>query len=57
MVEALYIHEYEKMKFKNALAIVGFPSLGLVSSIATNFIVRTMDLKRIAGLRSPNFPP
>ncbi|MGE4275111.1 MAG: proteasome assembly chaperone family protein [Candidatus Methanomethylophilaceae archaeon] len=57
MVEALYIHEYEKMKFKNALAIVGFPSLGLVSSIATNFIVRTMDLKRIAGISSPDFPP
>jgi len=57
MVEDLHIHEYEKMKFKNALAIVGFPSLGLVSSIAANFIVRTMDLKRIAGISSPDFPP
>ena len=57
MVESIYVHEYEKMKFKNALAIVGFPSLGLVSSIATNFIVRTMNLKRIAGITSPDFPP
>ncbi len=57
MVEELTVTEYSKMDCKNAMVLVGFPSLGLVSSIATNFIVRTLGLKRLAGISSPDFPP
>ncbi len=57
MVEDLVVTDYEKVDCKQALVIVGFPSIGLVSSIATNFIVRTLGLKRVAGISSPDFPP
>ncbi|HIJ00129.1 MAG: uncharacterized protein PWQ88_566 [Candidatus Methanomethylophilaceae archaeon] len=57
MVEELTITEYAEASCKKAMLIVGFPSVGLVSSIATNFIVRTLGLNRIAGISSPDFPP
>ncbi len=57
MVEELTVTEYSKMDCRKAMVLVGFPSLGLVSSIATNFIVRTLGLKRLAGISSPDFPP
>ncbi len=51
------LHEYKAGKYDNAMAIVGFPSVGLVSSIAANFIIRTMNLSRVAGVMSDDFPP
>lgn len=53
----IFIHEYGEADLKDAMAIVGFPSVGLVSSIASNFIVRTMKLVRIAAIISKDFPP
>jgi uncharacterized protein len=57
MDSELTIHEYKAGKYDNAMLIVGFPSIGLVSSIAANFIIRTMNLERVAGMMSPDFPP
>lgn len=51
------LHEYKSAKYENAMMIVGFPSVGLVSSIAANFIIRTSKLNRVAGLMSNEFPP
>lgn len=51
------IHEYKKDQFKNGMMIVGFPSVGLVSSIAANFIIRASKLERVAGIVSEDFPP
>ncbi len=53
----MFVHEYSKEKYPDAMAVVGFPSIGLVSSIAANFIIRTMKLKRVAGAISQDFPP
>jgi uncharacterized protein len=39
------------------MVVVGFPSVGLVSSIAANFIVKQMKLERIAAILSDEFPP
>jgi uncharacterized protein len=57
MSEDMFIHDYKDAQITNAMAIVGFPSVGLVSSIAANYIVRTMKLQRIATIISKDFPP
>jgi uncharacterized protein len=57
MPPEISIHEYEHMTFDKAMVIVGFPSIGLVSSIAANFIVRTLKLEKIAAILSDDFPP
>lgn len=51
------LHSFKDKELKNAIAIVGFPSIGLVSSIATNFLARELKLEVIAGFTSPDFPP
>ena len=52
-----FVHEYKEQSFKKAMVIVGFPSVGLVSSIAANFIVKTLKLEKIATIISNDFPP
>ena len=51
------IRKFKDHAFKNAVAIVGFPSIGLVSSIASNFMSRELGLELVAGIESPEFPP
>ena len=53
----MFIHEYDEADLKDGMVIVGFPSVGLVSSIAANFIVRSMKLDRQAAIISKDFPP
>ena len=53
----LVIHTYDDMRSEDAVAIVGFPSLGLVSSIATSFLAKELKLDLIAAVSSPSFPP
>ena len=53
----LTLHTYSDMCSKDAVAIVGFPSLGLVSSIATGFLAKELKLDLIAAVSSPAFPP
>jgi uncharacterized protein len=57
MDEDMFLHEYTDAQITNSMAVVGFPSVGLVSSIAANYIVRTMKLERIATIISKDFPP
>ena len=51
------LHEHVSRDLKGAMAIMGFPSVGLVGSIAANFIVRTLDLELVASVISSRFPP
>lgn len=53
----MILHSYKDKELKNTIAIVGFPSIGLVSSIATNFLARELKLDLMAGFSSPDFPP
>ena len=53
----LVLHTYSDMRSDDAVAIVGFPSLGLVSSIATSFLAKELKLDLIAAVSSPSFPP
>ena len=48
---------YKDCELEGSAAIIGFPSLGLVSSIATNFVSREMKMDLIGGFTSPQFPP
>jgi uncharacterized protein len=57
MEDQLFIHEYKKGNYPGAMAIIGFPSAGLVSSIAANFITRSLKLERVATILSRDFPP
>jgi len=56
-MDRLIIHSYNDKPLRNAVALVGFPSIGLVSSIATNFLSRELKLDLVAGISSPEFPP
>ena len=51
------IHRYKDVRWGNSIAVVGFPSIGLASSIAANFLARTLKLDVIGGISSPEFPP
>ena len=44
MMNDLVLHTYSDMRSDDAVAIVGFPSLGLVSSIATGFLAKELKL-------------
>jgi uncharacterized protein len=57
MEDQMFIHEYKKGSYPNAMAIIGFPSAGLVSSIAANFINRSLKLDLVATILSRDFPP
>jgi uncharacterized protein len=57
MDEDMFLHEYKDSQIAKSMAVIGFPSVGLVSSIAANYIVRTMKLDRIATIICKDFPP
>ncbi len=50
------IYELKRMDLKGATVIDGFPSVGLVSSIAANYIINALELEQIAIMDSPYFP-
>lgn len=57
MGDEVRIVESEEVKFRNPAAIVGFPDVGLVGTIAAFHIIDKLKLKEIAHLESEEFPP
>ncbi|MEE9267903.1 MAG: PAC2 family protein [Thermoplasmata archaeon] len=57
MASQIRVVDHVEMDLSAALCVVGFPGVGLVGRIATDFLVSQFDLKRIASLRSDDFPP
>ena len=53
----LVLHEFGTARFEDPIAVVGFPGIGLVSSIATNYLSRELKMDLVAGFTSPSFPP
>jgi uncharacterized protein len=51
------IHEYKKKDITNAMVVVSFPTVGLVSSIVANFLVTNLKLELIGGVSSDDFYP
>jgi len=55
-LEEVKINEFEKVDLKGGTIIAGFPSIGLVSTIAANYIIDSLGLKQIGDMSSPYFP-
>lgn len=53
----IVIVEQKKVDLSNALVVVGFPTVGLVSTIAANYVVTSLGLERIGAVYSNLFPP
>lgn len=49
--------KYAELGLSDPVAIVGFPSVGLVSSIAANYYVAQLEMTPLAGLVGPEMPP
>lgn len=43
--------------FEDPLVVVGFPSQGLVGAIVASYAVPRLDMKLVASMDSPRFPP
>jgi len=50
------INELKKVDMRNGVIIDGFPSIGLVGSIVSNYLVNIMGLEQVGIMDSPNFP-
>lgn len=57
MAANIKIHKYKDMDLTDATIIEGFPTVGLVSSIAANYLIGALNLDQINALDSPHFPP
>jgi uncharacterized protein len=57
MPEEITIYEQRERNLSGSLVLLGFPTVGLVSTIAANYTVATLGLERIGGIHSPAFPP
>ncbi|OYT28586.1 ATP-grasp superfamily enzyme [Thermoplasmatales archaeon ex4572_165] len=54
--ESVKIIDFEKMDLTGATVIAGFPSIGLVSTIAANYLIDALNLKQVGALNSDDFP-
>jgi len=48
------IHWYMEKELKDPIAVIGFPSIGLVGSIITSFMARELKLDVVAGITFPD---
>ncbi|MEM3851374.1 MAG: PAC2 family protein [Methanomassiliicoccales archaeon] len=55
--ESISVVEEEQVEIKDALLLVGFPTVGLVSSIVANHVIRQLKLRRIGHVSSRYFFP
>lgn len=56
-MEDIKIIEYSKEDLSNSLLVIAFPTVGLISSIAGQFIIDTLKLKEIGAIVSNEFMP
>ena len=56
-MEELKLIEYKEIDLSNAMLLVAFPTIGLISSIAGHFIIDTLKLEEIGTITSPYFSP
>ena len=50
------IEEHVNVELKNPVMVVGFPGLGMVGSIAAEYLVKQLKAQKLATLYSPHFP-
>ncbi len=54
---AIDTHVYSYPMLNDPVAIVGFPSVGLVSSIMASYCITQMELAPVVGFNGPGMPP
>jgi uncharacterized protein (TIGR00162 family) len=50
------IKEVNTIELKNPILVEGFPGLGMVGNIATQYLIRQLKTQKLATLYSPHFP-
>ena len=55
-MDEVEIIDFEDIDLHDATVIAGFPSIGLVSTIAANYLIDALNLRQIGCIRSPQFP-
>jgi uncharacterized protein len=55
-LEDVQICNFEEVDIKGAIVIAGFPSIGLVSTIAANYLIDALNLRQIGCVASSEFP-
>ena len=55
--ESFTFATWEPLDLSQALVVVGFPSVGLVGSIATSHLAESLKLQEVGAVTSPNLPP
>lgn len=55
--ETIEIKEYKTIDLKESILIDGFPSVGLISTIISNYYISGFNLDGMAFIDSPHFPP
>jgi len=55
-LDEVEICNFEDIDLKGATVIAGFPSIGLVSTIAANYLIDALNLKQIGCVTSSQFP-
>jgi uncharacterized protein len=51
------IRKFKNMNLSGGTVLEAFPSVGLVSTIASSYLISTLDLDQICALESEEFPP
>ncbi len=49
--------KYTDLELDRPVAVIGFPTAGLVSSIAANFYITQLEMTPVAGMSSADMPP
>lgn len=57
MAVEIEIRKFKDMKLTNGTVLEAFPSVGLVSTIASSYLISTLNLDQICALESDDFPP
>jgi uncharacterized protein len=55
-LDDIRIIDFEEVDLDGATVIAGFPSIGLVSTIAANYLIDALNLKQIGCIQSSHFP-
>jgi uncharacterized protein len=56
-MEDIELIEYKEMDLSNSLLVIAFPTVGLISSIAGNYIIDSLNLNEIGAIVSKEFMP
>jgi uncharacterized protein len=51
------VHEYKRRDLENAMVVISFPTVGLISTIVANFLTSSLKLELVASFSSEDFYP